>query len=67
MLPGLNRKLLVYWASEDGKSGVVDTEKLFEEGESEPDAEESSEDNGENNPDTSTTRPSAHNLPVQDE
>ena len=35
LLPNLDRKNLIYWDSEAGKSSVIDTEKLFEEGETE--------------------------------
>ena len=35
LLPNLDRKNMIYWDSEAGKSSVIDTEKLFEEGETE--------------------------------
>ena len=42
ILPNLDRKLLIYWDSTAGKSSVIDTEKLFEENES--DLEDRDED-----------------------
>ncbi|XP_044171843.1 uncharacterized protein LOC122956242 [Acropora millepora] len=33
LLPNLDRKKLIYWDSEAGKSSVIDIEKLFDEGE----------------------------------
>lgn len=60
LLPNLDRKNLIYWDSEAGKSSVIDIEKLFEEGETE----------GENDcveRESTMTRPSAHKLSVEDE
>lgn len=51
---------MIYWGSEAGKSSVIDTEKLFDEGETE----------GENDGferESTMTRPSAHKLSVEDE
>jgi len=60
ILPNLNRKLIIYWDSIAGKSSVIDTEKLFEEGEI--DTADVDDETSE-----TKTRPSAHNLPVEDE
>ena len=60
LLPNLDRKNLIYWGSEAGKSSVIDIEKLFDEGETE----------GENDGferESTMTRPSAHKLSVEDE
>ncbi|XP_068731089.1 uncharacterized protein [Montipora capricornis] len=60
LLPNLDRKNLIYWDSEAGKSSVIDIEKLFDEGETE----------GENDGferESTMTRPSAHKLSVEDE
>lgn len=51
---------MIYWGSEAGKSSVIGTEKLFDEGETE----------GENDGferESTMTRPSAHKLSVEDE
>ena len=60
ILPNLDRRNLIYWDSEAGKSSVIDIEKLFDEGETE----------GENDGferESTMTRPSAHKLSVEDE
>ncbi|XP_067019434.1 uncharacterized protein [Acropora muricata] len=64
ILPNLDRKLLIYWDSTAGKSSVIDTEKLFEENESDLE-----EDRNEDEPEIreTKTRPSAHKLQVEDE
>ena len=64
ILPNLDRKLLIYWDSTAGKSSVIDTEKLFEENESDLE-----EDRDEDEPEIreTKTRPSAHKLQVEDE
>ena len=63
VLPGLDRKQLIYWDSEAGKSSFIDTEKLFEDDQTELD----DSDNDEDISDTTMTRPTAHKLPVEDE
>ena len=64
ILPNLDRKLLTFWDSTAGKSSVIDTEKLFEENESDLE-----EDRDEDEPEIreTKTRPSAHKLQVEDE
>lgn len=60
LLPDLDRKKLIYWDSEAGKSSVIDTEKLFDEGETEGENEAFERE-------STMTRPSAHKLSVEDE
>lgn len=61
LLPGLNRKLLIYWDSDFSKARVIDTKKLFLENECKCELD--------NSGDISNTamHPTALKLPVEDE
>ena len=63
LLPNLDRKMLIYWDTATRKSNVIDTEKLFEEGNNDLDNNNEDEDQEK----ATLTRPSAHKLSVEDE
>ena len=63
LLPNLGREMLIYWNSKAGKSSVIDTETMFQDGNDEPDHNnDNEEENG-----TTMTHPTARNLSVEDE
>jgi len=63
LLPNLGRKMLIYWDSKAGKSSVIDTETMFQDGNDEPDHNnDDEEEDG-----TTMTRPTARKLLVADE
>ena len=63
LLPNLGREMLIYWNSKAGKSSVIDTETMFQDGNDEPDHNnDNEEENG-----TTMTHPTARKLSVEDE
>ena len=60
LLPNLERKKLIYWDIEAGKSSVIEMEKLLDEG-------ETAGENAGFERESTMTRPSAQKLSVEDE